>query len=229
MRLEHAVIIRFFTMVIVPIGKRDVFGHAGAHLLGNVYAPSVILPVTEQAEEHIAPHMRLEAVFFRDLRNLVEMSFQQFEAIGKAVLVEISSKPYHMRLVHADIDVAAGEIFREGRKQFIDKRIRLFLVDQQNVVYVGNLPETRQLYGTGEMREGLDTRNQLDPVRRRVQIQFLELRARIAPAQISEIRLAFHLEGVLRIKLQRVIPHFLQTVDHALHRFGLHNPVSRTV
>lgn len=134
-----------------------------------------------------------------------------------------------MRLVHADIDVAAGEIFREGRKQFIDKRIRLFLVDQQNVVYVGNLPETRQLYGTGEMREGLDTRNQLDPVRRRVQIQFLELRARIAPAQISEIRLAFHLEGVLRIKLQRVIPHFLQTVDHALHRFGLHNPVSRTV
>lgn len=82
--------------------------------------------------------------------------------------IQIFPQPHHVRFVHTDVDVSAGKILRQRHKKFIDKFVRLILVDEKNIIYVDNLAKTRQFRRTGKMRERLNARNQLNPVRFRV-------------------------------------------------------------
>ena len=126
-------------MIVVPIGQFDVVGNALDYAFGDMQTARIIFAVIGEAEEHIAPHMRLKAVFLGDLRHSVQVPDEKLRTVGKAVFVEIGAQPHHVRLVHADMDTAGGEISGGGSENFIEKFIGLFFVDQKDVRRVHNV------------------------------------------------------------------------------------------
>ena len=64
-------------------------------------------------------------------------------AVLKAMLVQIFAQPDHFSLVHADVDLPAGQVFRQCAEHGIDERIGFFLGRQQNIIAVDNITESR--------------------------------------------------------------------------------------
>lgn len=133
-----------------------------------------------------------------------------------------------MRFVHADVDEAGSEIVGRKGEQLIEKGVRLFLVDQQYVRRIHDVAVYGQFDEIGEMRQRLNAGNELYAPGSRIGVDFTDLFARVAAAEIPEIRFALRAEGILGIQLQRVIPHLCQTIDEFLHDGGFHHRVSRT-
>ncbi|MNJ52148.1 hypothetical protein D3C77_474690 [compost metagenome] len=107
MLFQHAFVFLRLHRVIIPIHERDIVGNHVDHVLPDRAVHIVIFPRTGQAEEHIAPHHWLVAIFPGDLHHFMKMLQHQHRSFLVAMLVKIFAESHHMGFIHSDIDSAA--------------------------------------------------------------------------------------------------------------------------
>ena len=154
-------------VVIVPVNQLDPRRNLLCGLFWN-FGFRVIPIWSVGTEKHVAPHHRGQSQTPDDFHDPFQVCDHDLPRRNRTVLVEILAVSQMPGFVHTDVDVSAGKILRQRHKKFIDKFVRLILVDEKNIIYVDNLAKTRQFRRTGKMRERLNARNQLNPVRFRV-------------------------------------------------------------
>ncbi len=128
------------------------------------------------------------------------------------MLIQIFTEPDMMSFVHADMHVSRCEVFGKRRKNAFDKRIRLFIINQQDIINIGYFGKTRQFHRIGKMSERLNARYEFYSLRFCIFIHLSDFRARITPAQIPKIRFICYLESIFRIQFKRIITHDLQNI-----------------
>ena len=134
-----------------------------------------------------------------------------------------------MRFVHADMHRTGTKTGRHRLKHLLDQCIDRLVTGQQNVIDVKmRLVGWPALQGI-QVRERLNTRNQLHAVRSRVVVQLPKLLHAVTSAPVTEIRFTGNLISVLSIEHQRVIAHIRRKIDPMFHRFRPHDCISGAV
>ena len=230
MRREVAIVIGFFRMVIIPIHELHPVRHGIDYLLRHFERFAyVIIPAVGKAEEHIAPHMRFESVFFGNRKHFLQMPRQKLETVLITVLVEVSSEPDHMRLVHTDIHKPRGEILRNALEHFFYERIRFFLVNKQNIRRIANGRISGVLENPFKVRKRLYAGNKLHPLFLRIDVDFTDFRARVSAAHIPKVRLVLYFIRILRIQFKRVVTELDELVYHFLNLRHFKHRVPRAI
>ena len=215
---------------VIPVNEPYVFGNGVVNFLPDGFQIIIIHGFGQAAEQHIAPHIRLETVFVRDTDNVCEMFFQnrQQRFVTRAGKILAPAQP--PRFVHADIDLFRSKTFVYRFENMLQKQICPLPADQQHVVAVDRLfvflyPVS---YRT-EMRQRLNTRNQFYPVAQGVSVDLFQFGFRISAPKIAEIRFAVHFESIFGIQHQTVIPENGEKPDEFFYRFRIFHGVSRTI
>ena len=229
MRVQHGVIARTVKAVIIPVNQRRIPGQLFSHRRIDGAVRPVVFPARGQPEEHIAPQHRPEAVPVRQTMYPLKMSQEQLRAVSEAVLLQVFSKPQHMRLVHADIDLFRAEAPAHFREDRLDQPPGLLFVQQQNIVNVHIIPHGVPFEGLLQVRQRLHGGNQLDPQRRGVIVQRRQLRVRVALPPVAEIGIVLQDENILHIQLQRTVPHPRQDAQQPLHALHARHGVAGAV
>ena len=229
MRAEHGVVVRLVKAVIIPVNQRRIVGYAPAHRRVYGAVRPVILAAPGQAEEHVAPQHRPEAIAPGQQAHAFKMPQKQLRAVGIAVLLQIAAQPQHVRLVHADVDVFRAEAAAQLGKDRLDQPLRPLLVQQQDVVNIHIIAHGVPLEGLLHVRQRLNGGNQLDPQRRGVAVQRRQLVVRIALPPIAEIGIVLQREHVLHIQLQRAVAHPRQHAQQPLYALHARHSVARAV
>ena len=191
-------------MVVIPADEAHVAGDLLFHFFRMIIRMLVYLPVGG-THEHISPHLAGKAVFCGDLQHPFEVPLHDALAFLRAVDRLVFSPAQPECLVHADVDQAGSKILRERTEHVVDQPVRALFSHQQNILDIADGGVLRIAENRAQMRERLDTGNQLDAACGGVCVHLLQLRARISAAQIAEVWLALHLVSILRIKPDRVV------------------------
>ena len=226
--LHHTVYKIRILVVIIPVHELQIFGHFFHYPSGN-FLLVIVLAFSRDTEKHIAPHHRLKAVFFGNLRYPRKMPQQHVETVARAVQFVITAPADHMRLVHADMNIARSKTFRARGDHLFDQRVSPLVVHKQNIVCVVDVLIFRVAENLIQVRQRLNTRHQFHAVFLCKRVNLFQFRFRILPPAIPELRLALDFVGIFRIQLQTIIPRFFQRKDKIFEFRYAHHRVSRTI
>ena len=139
------------------------------------------------------------------------MAIEDLEMRDVAMDVIIAPAPQVMRLIHADMDAAAAQRPAPEIQDLGGKLVGLFAVSQHGPAGVADILIRLPAQDLGEVAEKLDAADHLDAQLRSPVVDLAQLIHGIGATHIAEVRLALHLEGVLAIKVDGVVPHQRQT------------------
>ena len=226
---DHAVILFLFQRIVIPIDQRNIVRDSGLLLRGQLCGVRIIFALIEQAVEHIAPHHGMIAVSTQDLHHAVEMRDHNIHPVLIPVLVEVFPKAEHMRLIHTDIDPAAGKVLRHCFHHFLDQLVCGILTGQENIAAVAHILKRFPLERLHQVRQCLDTRDEIDRKDFSILVHAAQLPGRIASALVAEIRIFFHFVNILNIEMHPGVAHQGGMADHFAEAVKMRDSVAGAV
>ena len=226
---QHVVVERLVLVVVIPVAQIDRRNAVDDALRDIAFHIVIIVGFGAQAEEHVAPHDRPEAVLLADRAHTLQMPAQQRKAVGLSVFQQILPQSHAVRLVHADVDAVCAHARAHRADLRLDERIRPLVVDHQDVHLVAQRRVVLPLQKLAHVSQRLDAGHQLHARLGRVSVQRPQVILRIASAQIAQRRVLRHLVGVLRVEHQQVHAQAGKLVDAAAHGLRLHHRAARAV
>ena len=126
---DHAVVEGLAVVVVVPVAQVDRRQAVDDLLRDDGLLVVVVVLARAQAEEHVAPHDRPEAVAPAQRDDPAQVAAQQRETVGLPVAEQVLPQPHAVRLVHADVDAIRAHAGAQRAQLRVDERVGPLVVD----------------------------------------------------------------------------------------------------
>ena len=213
--------------IIIPVNKLQTLRDLHVVCHGLVF--DIILTAKRKAEKHIAPHLRLKAVFSADLHDAFQMLLNNFHTVLIAVHVQIFAKSDHVGLIHSKIHTAGRKCIGHRLQVMIEERIRPLIPGKKNIVGINEFLIMLIPGNLIEVRQRLDIRANLYAEELCIADNLRNLFLRIGSAHVAKIRLLRDREGILQIQPDEMISHQSRLSDQFFQRIHSGHGISGAV
>ena len=213
--------------IIIPVDKLQTLRNL--HVVRHGLVFDIIFTAKRKAEKHVAPHLRLKAVFSADLHDTFQMLLNDFHTVLIAVRVQIFAKSDHVGFIHSKIHTAGRKCIGHRLQVMIEERIRPLIPGKKNIVGINEFLIMLIPGDLIEVRQRLDIRANFYAEELCVADNPRNLFLRIGSAHIAKIRLLRDREGVLQIQPDEMISHQSRLSDQFFQRIHSGHGISGAV
>ena len=213
--------------IIIPVDKLQTLRNL--HVVRHGLVFDIIFTAKRKAEKHVAPHLRLKAVFSANLHDTFQMLLNDFHTVLIAVRVQIFAKSDHVGLIHSKIHTAGRKCIGHRLQVMIEERIRPLIPGKKNIVSINEFLIMLIPGNLIEVRQRLDVRTNLYAEELCIADKLRNLFLRIGSAHVAKIRLLRDREGILQIQPDEMISHQSRLSDQFFQRIYSGHGISGAV